>query len=112
MPKYTLESLGRLIHEKRGGIGVRATAADIGISPATLSRVERGHLPDLETFTKICKWLKINPGEILGFGKNTEKDQPKISAHFRKNQAIKPETAKALAELILAAQRALLASNK
>ncbi|MYK33314.1 MAG: helix-turn-helix transcriptional regulator, partial [Boseongicola sp. SB0670_bin_30] len=48
MPTSTsLESLGSLVSEKRGMVGVRATAAVIGISPATLSRIENGHLPDL-----------------------------------------------------------------
>ena len=57
----TLESLGSLISEKRGKVGVRATAAEIGISPATLSRIENGHLPDLANFRKICQWLGDRP---------------------------------------------------
>ncbi len=111
MPKYTLESLGRLVREKRGELGVRAVAKEIQISAATLSRVERGYLPDLERFQKICKWLEISPSDILGFDDKSKNDKPTISAHFRKNEAIKPETAQALAELILAAQRALMVTN-
>lgn len=52
---------------KRDLRGVREVAAEIGISPATVSRVERGHSPDLETFAKICRWLDVDPGEVLGF---------------------------------------------
>jgi transcriptional regulator with XRE-family HTH domain len=51
----TIEDLGRLIAAKRGGRGVRATAIDVGISAATLSRIENGHMPDLETFAKISR---------------------------------------------------------
>lgn len=110
MPKLTLQSLGRKLVEKRTDRGIREVAAEIGVSPATLSRVERGHMPDLETFSKICRWLTVDPGEVLGVS-GTPSDRPHIGVHFRKDQALKPETAQALAQLILAAQRALLVAE-
>lgn len=110
MAKITLESLGRFVAEKRGEQGIRAAAQEIGISPATLSRVERGNLPDLETFSKICRWLQIDPGLILGIN-DTVVERPSVSVHFRKPDAVGLETAKDLAEMILAAQRALLAQQ-
>ena len=44
-----LEDIGRLILEKRTklGLGIRAAARAVGISHATLARVEKGFLPDL-----------------------------------------------------------------
>lgn len=36
---------------------VRELAALIGVSPATLSRVERGHMPDLASWRKLEAWL-------------------------------------------------------
>ena len=48
-----------------GKVGIRETAKEIGVSPATLSRVERQEIPSLETYAKICKWLKIDPGKLL-----------------------------------------------
>ena len=36
---------------------LRAAAADIGISPATLSRIENHKKPDIDSFYMICKWL-------------------------------------------------------
>lgn len=108
MPKLTLETLGLKVLEKREDRGVREVAKEIGISPATLSRVERGNLPDLETFGKICRWLSVDPGEILGT--RTEVGaRPIATAHFRKDVTLEPETAKALADLILKAHRALVA---
>ena len=62
----TLESLGRLVAKKRGDRGIRAAASEIGISPSTLSRVENGHLPDLENYRKICAWLGIDPANVVG----------------------------------------------
>jgi len=55
MPRLTLQALGRKLLDKRGNRGIRDVAQEIGISPATLSRVERGYLSDLETFGKICR---------------------------------------------------------
>ena len=54
-----LENLGLRVREKRGQQSIRAAAKEIGISHATLSRVERGYLPDLERYEKICKWLGV-----------------------------------------------------
>ena len=107
----SLESLGLLVSEKRGTVGVRVTAAVIGISPATLSRVENGHLPDLANFRKICQWLEIDPATILGF--DTESmNRPVVSVHFRKTETMPIETAAALAEMIQAAHDALIAQDQ
>ncbi len=101
-----LRSLGRLVAQKRGKVGIRATARAIGVSPATLSRVENGQLPDLGNFTKLCQWLEIDPSTVLGF--NTEgQPPPTASVHFRSRQTMSVETAAALQDLILAAQRML-----
>lgn len=111
MTKITLKTLGRKLNNKRGERGVREVAKEIGISPATLSRVERGHLPDIETFSKVCSWLGVDPGEILGM-KTKEKTNPKIAVHFRKDKVLEPETAESLAQMILLAQRALMVSEE
>ena len=110
MSKMALESLGIKLKKARGEIGIRKFAEKIGTSPATLSRVERGHMPDIATLRKICLALEIDPAEIIGGGKSSS-GEPKKAVHFRKDAAIKPETAEALAQLILAAQRALMASG-
>lgn len=112
--KPSLDTLGQLIIEKRGDVGVRATAKEIGISPSTLSRVEGGHLPELENFMLICKWLEIDPNRILGFSKTSSKgDEPTVaSVHFKKRSTVSPETAEALGEMIMRAQRAMLAEDQ
>lgn len=107
MSALTLQTLGIRVLEKRGSRGVRETALEIGISHSTLSRIERGFLPDLETFSKICKWLKIDPSDVLGVSKPESPNQT-VSVHFRKDLAITPTTAEALAQAILCAQRAIM----
>ena len=100
----TLEDLGRLISEKRGRQGIRAAAQEIGISPATLSRVENGHLPDLENFQKICRWLGVEMSSVIGAPAPATSGVARV--HFKKKATVKQETAHALAQMILAAQRA------
>ena len=110
MQSVNIHMLGRLIAQKRGETGIRAAAKEIGVSPATLSRVERGFVPDLATFSKICKWLNINPGEVLGVTSRSVRI-PKVAVHFRKQAALAPATAQALAQMVLAAHRAWLAAR-
>ena len=106
-----LENLGRRVIEKRGTQGIRAAAKEIGISHATLSRVERGFLPDLENYKKICKWLGVDTEPSPKHKKNSQVSGV-AQVHFRKKPTTSPETAHALAELILAAQKALLSEDK
>jgi transcriptional regulator with XRE-family HTH domain len=101
--EISLETLVKQLKEKRGAQGIRVTAEQIGVSPATLSRVERGNLPDLETFRKVCEWLGVDPGVVLGF-RSAEDAKPVVRVHFKKDAAVSPQTAEALSELILAAQ--------
>ena len=97
-----LEDLGRLILEKRGQKGIRAAAKEIGISHATLSRVERGFLPDLENYGKIRKWLGIEESTVH-MPTNTS-DIPQV--HFRRKREVTADTAADLAQMIMAAQTA------
>ena len=111
MAGVSIEVLGQKLRLERGGRGIREIAREIGVSAATLSRVERGNLPDLETFAKLCEWLKIDPSTILGL-ENVTDDEPSgrvvANAHFRAEAAPSPELAGALAEMILAAERMLI----
>ena|ERR1051325_5956931 len=107
----SIDDFGRLIIARRGSRGVRAAAAEVGVSPATLSRVENGHLPDLETFAKLCAWLERDPAEFLG-GQSRRDSPPDNVVHFRKKRTVTKETAASLGELILATQRALAARNR
>jgi transcriptional regulator with XRE-family HTH domain len=101
----SLPTLGRLLREKRGDRGVRAVAKEIGISHGTLSRVERGFLPDLENYRKICSWLGVEANPVSPPETTRSVGAPQV--HFRKRRTVTPETASALAQLILTAQAAL-----
>ena len=108
MAKITLHQLGDKLRREREPRGVREVAEEIGISPATLSRVERGYVPDLGTFAKVCEWMGVDPGKVLGISKKKKsaaQEMPTVTAHFRANQTVSPKLATALADLILAAQQ-------
>ena len=111
-----LEDLGRRVakHRETRGLGIRAAAKEIGISHPTLSRIERGHLPDLENYQRICRWLgedaESNVMPSAGLNSSTEASVV-AEVHFRKRATVSPKTAQALAQMILAAQE-FLASGK
>jgi len=112
MARLTLEQLGPLIQKKRGNRGLREVAAEMKISAATLSRVEAGKQPDLGSFTKICLWLGVDPGEVLGFKPSTSQavasqdDHVVMLAHFKAGKTMSPKTAQHLGALILAIHQA------
>ena len=107
--KATLQNLGTIVREKRGNRALRAVAADIGTSAPTLSRIESGKMPDLQTFGKLCRWLDIDPGSLLGMSPRTQDEpRPNIAvAHLKTNREVAPETASALANAIIRAQQML-----
>lgn len=108
----TIGDFGRLLAAKRGSRGVRAAALDAEVTPATYSRVENGHMPDLKTFARLCKWLARDPREFLGIEvPETTPSRPRAVVHFKKKKTVQMDTAKALGELILAAQKAVLAAQ-
>lgn len=107
MSKRKLESLGTMIKARRGEKSLRNAAKEIGVGAATLMRIESGHMPDIHTFSKVCKWLEVDPGEFLGYKPTTaEAPQPDrlvLSAHFRADRTPKAETVAALAKMIMLA---------
>lgn len=59
------QKFAELVKSKRGDIGLRTLASEIGVSASTLSRVEQGNVPDLETYFRICRWLNVSSDFIL-----------------------------------------------
>lgn len=104
MPRLSLSNLGALVKKRRGARRLREAAAEIGISAPTLLRVESGRLPDLGTFGKICRWLKVDSGDFLGHpSQQTTAAQPEttISAHFKAEKLPEAATLNALARMLL-----------
>ena len=104
--KVDLAKLAALVREKRGGRGLRAAAAEADVSAATLSRVENGHVPDLDTFMKLSAWVGVAAdGFRLGRDELDAHSTPPateqmLAAHLRADKTLDPRTAEALSRVI------------
>lgn len=65
-PKPVGTALGHAIRSARGDAGQQDLAAVLGVSPLTLSRLERGkHEPSLATALKLAKWLGWSVEQVV-----------------------------------------------
>lgn len=67
---YDSESLKKDLRLKRIielELSMDACSKEIGVSKATLSRVENGNMPDLLTFFKIIRWLNSDPSIYIKY---------------------------------------------
>ena len=97
------ELLSGMIKEKRGKRGLREISAEIGdISPATLSRIEQGKIPDVDTFVKLCKWLGTSTDTFIINHSNGEikSNKEHIVAHLRAEKELDPSTIQMLLKMI------------
>lgn len=105
-----MDKLANLVRNKRLTRGLRETAKEIGnVSPSTISRVENGKTPDMETFLALCDWLKVPAAELI---KNTEDEKAPntpeaITIQLRADRNLDPAIANALASLVTAAYKDL-----
>ena len=109
MVKVTLQNLGSIVREKRGPRGLREVSAEVGTSAPTLSRIESGKMPDLQTFGKLCRWLEVDPASLLGISHGLSESTATgiAAAHLKAKKEIDPATARALAHAIIRAQQIL-----
>lgn len=63
--------LGQDLARRRGGDSLRVAARAIGISAATLNRVENGAVPSLDVFRLCCLWLGRKPERYLNERRTT-----------------------------------------
>lgn len=96
------QKLAEMVKSKRNRKGLRETATEIGdISASTLSRIEQGKLPDVETYIKLCDWLEVSPDQFkYSQNKSSVKTEKEIIAHLRADKNLKTETANSLINMI------------
>ena len=106
-----LTKFAGLLARKRAGRTLRVLAGEIGeVSASTLSRIEKGNVPDLDTFVRICRWLGCSPQDFLS---DSSPPSPTLQtpthdvvcAHLRADRTLPPETARALVTMIQLAYR-------
>ena len=97
------------------GISLRAAAAEIGVSPATLSRVERGdYLPDRDNLFRLIEWIggtrePAGPSEPHAPGAAT---MEAIELHLRADKDLTPADAATIAQMVRLAYERLRRSDR
>lgn len=105
-----------LVKAKRAQRGLRQIAEEIGgVSASTLSRIEQGNVPDLDTFMRICRWLGVSADDFLADTSADFEAAPEpeevIEAHLRADRTLPPEAIDALSQMIRFAYRAAKAGK-
>src|SRR6266487_169801 len=63
---FDTQKFAAQIKTKRGPHSLRSMIGEIeGVSLSTLSRIENGKMPDMETFLHICDWLDASPDDSM-----------------------------------------------
>jgi transcriptional regulator with XRE-family HTH domain len=83
-------------------LSLREVSYETGISVNTLSRVERGYLPDLKNYQRLIDWLGVSADTFL------EASMPEspagtldlVARHFRADPGLTPEAAEKLTSLV------------
>lgn len=95
-----IQRFSEMIKSKRGSKGLRMLSSEIGISPSTLSRIEQGNLPDIDTYLKLCNWLEVSTEFFKISDLNSIGVQQGVIAHLRADKTLSPETSEALIQMI------------
>jgi transcriptional regulator with XRE-family HTH domain len=100
--QWNAAELGAMLKSRRRAkrLTLRDLADEIDVSLNTLSRVERGYLPDLRNFQRIVDWLEV-PAEIFLEPSKDELTTPEVIArHLRSDQRLSREAASKIAGLV------------
>jgi transcriptional regulator with XRE-family HTH domain len=92
---------------KAKGLSWRQVAKEAAVSASTLTRMQQGKLPDVNTFGALVQWIHIPAERFMLKGQPVHRKSPNpiavASTLLRGKREISPEAAKALEELVQAA---------
>lgn len=99
MPEPTTSKLGAALKARRRAkrLTLRDLSDEIGVSFNTLSRVERGHIPDLKNFQRIVDWLEM-PAEM--FTQDEVSTPEVIARHLRSDRRLSEEAAASIMSIV------------
>lgn len=104
-----LEALVAAVDAQRQaqGLSWRQVAKEADVSPSTLTRMQQGKLPDVNTFGALVQWLHIPAERFMVRRATGQKKLPDpmavASTLLRGKREVSPRAAKALEELVHAA---------
>lgn len=101
MPEPEIAPLGAILRARRREkhLSLRDLADETGVSLNTLSRVERGHLPDLKNFQLIVDWLELPADRFLDAPGDTSTPEA-IGRHLRADRRLPQDAAAKIAKLV------------
>lgn len=120
MPDHSLDldGLVRALDAKRRAevISWRELARQAGVSPSTLTRMQQGKGPDVETFSALIRWLDVPAEEFLP-GREVQKEPnptATLAALMRSKRVkqLSPEAHVALKAIIEAATQIIREPKK
>lgn len=115
--------LGDRVRAKRRSrkLSIREVAEEVGVSAPTISRVERGHLPERENLLRLARWAGVRIDPVL----HTEMSRHRnaivhapdastveaVELHLRADKNLSRDDAEALSEMFRLAYDALAAKQ-
>lgn len=109
MPEPDTAKLGAVLRARRREkhLSLRDLHELTGVSVNTLSRVERGHIPDLTNFRRILEWLD-EPAERFLEPASDASTPEAIARHLRADRRLTQEAAATLAGMVEEMYRKLI----
>ena len=102
MPLHELDDLGPMVrrHRSEHKLSLREASEESGVPFSTLSRIEKGRLPDLVNFRRIVEWLGVPVDEFFSPGASVEATPSVIAEHLKADPALPPAAATMIAGLV------------
>lgn len=89
------------VERRRRRLSLREVSYATGVSVNTLSRVERGHLPDLKNYQRIIDWLGVPADMFLDADQQDTPSTPEVIArHLRADSRLDESAVNQLTTLI------------
>ena len=93
----------------RGDLSWRQLAAEVGVSPSTMTRLANGKRPDVDAFAALVRWLGMPAERFMLDADDIQTTEPELLAELapllRARSDLNPEDVQYLEELIGAAVR-------
>src|SRR5688500_5733956 len=115
--------LAKRVRAKRRSkkLSIREAAEEVGVSAPTISRVERGHLPERENLLRLARWAGVRIDPVLHDTKSRRRNAvvhgpdastvEAVELHLRADKHLSRDDAEALSEMFRLAYDALSAKQ-
>jgi transcriptional regulator with XRE-family HTH domain len=112
VPEHDSADLGAVLRARRREkhLSLRDLHELTDVSVNTLSRVERGHIPDLTNFRRIVEWLDVPAERYLGPAADVSTPEV-IARHLRADRRLTQEAATELARVVEEMYRNIVAQR-